>query len=161
MRKWANDNDVMAVLKAITALRRAEALPSAYVDGLQDELLQFIGKPNSVPLTSVYLAFHGLDDRATFVKVGVARNVKSRMRQLYTGSPMPRIWTFVLELKSREMAYRVEGALHAHLRETGSSGEWFTRHSLTLQAAEQFAASLAEVAGVVTGRDAIFKQVEF
>lgn len=160
MRKWANDGDVIAVMQAMATLRRATAIPSAYVDGLQDELLQLIGKPDSVPLTSVYLAFHGPEERATFVKVGVARNVKSRMRQLYTGSPMPRLWTFALALKSRDLAYKVEGALHAHLRDTGSSGEWFALHGLTHQAAEQFAASLAEVAEMASGRPAVFKQVE-
>lgn len=150
MRGRATSNSAHSIVMALWTIRRAKCLPDAYLDGIQDEMLQMLAQPpprNAI--ACVYLAFHGLNDRAEFLKIGVAADVKKRMRELYTGNPLPRLWTFSAEFNSRSLAYRVETALHKHMRHEGTSGEWFKVRGFSEDVAEQFVSSLAEVAGEV------------
>lgn len=161
MRGFASPSSAYAVWIAINSIRRAKCFPEAYVDGLADEMFQMLGqKPPRATSASVYLAFHGADDRAAFMKAGVAVDVKKRMRALYTGCPLPRLWTFSADFKSRGQAYKVEAALHRHLSDAGTSGEWFQVHGLSEEAAEMFAESLAEVASIESGMEVKFDRAE-
>ena len=162
MRDRATSNNAHSIVMALWTIRRTRCFPEAYIDGIQDEMLQMLAQtPPRAATASVYLAFHGLEDRAAFLKVGVAVDVKKRMRELYTGNPMPRLWTFAAEFHSRSMAYRVEAALHHHLRHTSTSGEWFQVHGLAEDAAAMFAASLAEVATETAEKSVEFAKAEY
>lgn len=153
--------DALAIVKAIQKLRQVRCLPQAYVDGIQDELLRFIDQPLPAgAMTSVYLAFHGIDNRAAFMKAGVAANVRSRMKELYTGNPLPRLWTFTVALPNRNLAYRVEAAIHDHLRHTRTSGEWFQVHGLSHEAAVSFVESLSELVTDIAKRHLTFALAE-
>jgi hypothetical protein len=161
MRSAAHAQQVGMVIMAVEQIRRAGCFPEAYVDGLRDEMLQMLGAAYPSDLTtSVYLAFHGLDGRAAFMKAGIAKDVKKRMRELYTGNPMPRLWTYSAKVEGRGLAYRVESALHEHLRETATSGEWFQVHGLSEDAAAMVADSLSEVASQAANRPVVFKRQE-
>lgn len=159
MRTVASPAKAYSVFQAIRIIRRAGCFPEAYVDGLQDEMLQMLGQPPPrEAIASVYLAFHGLGDRSQFLKVGLASDVKKRMRELYTGNPMPRMWTFASEFTSRSLAYRVERGLHEHLKDSATSGEWF-QAQLSQEAADMFAQSLSEVATMIADQPVAFAKL--
>lgn len=159
MRGGVNAGKAHRVWAVMNSIRRAKCFPDAYLDGVLDEMFQMLAQPlPREARASVYLAFHGLENRASFLKVGVAVDVKKRMRELYTGNPFPRLWTFEAELPSRSAAYRTEGALHHHLRPANTSGEWFQVHGLSESAACGFAESLAEVATEMAGASVEFKR---
>jgi hypothetical protein len=140
---------------------RGTSLPESYVDGIQDELLQMICQPIPKDFhVHVYLAFHGMEGRASFLKIGVARSVKSRMSSLSTGNPMPRIWTYATALSCRQKAHKVERALLTHMAESRVNGEWVNVHGLSGEAALGVVASLAEVAASVVKEPIDFRPVE-
>lgn len=153
MRSSLTGKEIGAIGRAIAHLRQTR-LPKAYVDGIQDELLEMVA--SRMATTIVYLAYHGEGERAAFVKVGIAGDIKARMRQIYTGNPLPRLWTFAAAFPSRAAARSVESALHLHLSSESSSGEWFRVHGMALDAATTFSESLAEVASNVVGTTVSF-----
>lgn len=155
----ATAKDVGHIAHAIAALRRVTVFPAAYVDGLQDELLGMIGRAAVGDTTHVYLAFHG-EDRGSFLKVGVASNVKSRMGQISTGNPLPRLWVFSCALASRKKAERVEAALLAHMRESRITGEWVKVPGLNRKEAGKVVESLSEVAAEAYGSPVCFRETE-
>lgn len=157
MRSASTVSDGIGVMKAIAHLRKVGTLPEAYVDGIQDELLQLICQPIPQEVhVNVYLTFHGLENRASFLKIGVARNVRSRMKELSTGNPLPRIWTFASGYSSRQKAMKVERALLEHMSHSRVNGEWVQVHGLSFDAAEAVVASLAEVASAAVSEPADF-----
>lgn len=146
MRAAGKPKDAGFVMCAMERLR-ATQLPEAYLDGIQDELLQMVCAP--IPksaLVSVYLAFHGTDDRASYMKIGVARNVRARMSGLSTGNPLPRLWTYAASFAGRHRAVKVEGALLSHMGNDRVKGEWIRVGGLSAEAAAAIVESLSEVA---------------
>lgn len=159
MRKSAA-GDAYRIMQAVKFLRDT-SLPEAYVDGIQDELLQMLCQPVPKDLhIHVYLAFHGTEGRASFMKIGVAKNVKSRMSSLATGNPMPRIWTYATPLSCRQKAHKVESALLSHMAGSRVNGEWVNVHGLSEEAALGVVGSLAEVAGAVVREPIEFRRIE-
>lgn len=160
MRKATSTRDAILVVQAIQTLRKTK-LPDAYVDGVQDELLEMVGQ--TVPkdmLVHVYLTFHGAEDLATYMKVGVARDVSNRLSTLATGNPLPRLWAFKAPFIDRNYAMRVEAALLRHMNADRVTGEWVRVGGLSRSAADSVVESLAEVAGIACGRDVVFSQFE-
>ena len=151
--------DVARLCMAVTYLRRLP-LPGAYVDGLQDELFQMIGQ--TVPpeeKIKVYLAFYGCGERASFLKIGVAKNVKNRIASFSTGNPLINVWTFAADIGGRQRAMGVESALLKHLVADAAQGEWIKVQGLTESASLAFVDSLAEVATETRGQPVTFERV--
>lgn len=117
-------NNAVRVIHAIDVLRKS-TIPSAYIDGLQDELLALVCDRVPTDLKShVYLTFHGERGVASHMKVGVAKNVRSRVGSFSTGNPLPELWTFAASFPGRHIAYRIERAILDHLGESRAKGEW-------------------------------------
>lgn len=126
--------------------------PPGYLNSLRQEMAAVLlehSEDSSSP-TCVYLTFFGVDDRASHMKIGVARDAKSRLGSIRTGNPIPHLWTFTTTFKSRQMAMRVERALLRHMSPDRAEGEWVNVSGLSEQAAEAVAGSLAEVARAIS-----------
>lgn len=147
-------------LKAIGDLRKT-SLPECYVDGLHDEIVQFLCiKAPAHPPQYVYLAFHGHDGRASHMKIGVAKDVGNRMAAIYTGCPLPRLWVYRTPFSRKRDALTVERALLAHMSEGRTSGEWVGVGSITDSVAAALVTSLAEVASGLVPHPVEFEFVE-
>lgn len=156
MKQGARPKDVIAVMQAMRYLRKS-CLPEAYLDGLQDELIQMIGQP--IPekaQTWVYLAFHGAESRAEYMKIGVARNVRARMSGISTGNPLPMLWTYKAAFAGRHHALKVERALLGHMGPDRVKGEWVKVAGLSESASCAIVDSLAEVASESTTQPVAF-----
>lgn len=156
MKQAARPKDVVAVVKAMSNLRNS-CLPEAYVDGLQDELIQMIGQP--IPeeaRTYVYLAFHGAEGRAEYMKIGVAGNVRARMGGISTGNPLPLLWAYKAPFAGRHLALKVEKALLGHAGSDRVKGEWVKVAGLSESATCAVVDSLAEVAAQNTTQPVAF-----
>lgn len=149
---------VRTIDAVVSALQRLP-YPPAYVEGIRAELLQMLGL-DYLDHTYVYLTFWGLEDRAEFMKVGVAKDVKSRMAGIKTGNPMDRLWTYCLLLHSRSEAMRVESALLEKMADSRVSGEWVRTSKLSAQACRAISDDLAAVATEVCGRPIILRVFE-
>lgn len=150
----------VARLCCVVAELRKLPLPPAYVDGLQDELFQLIGQTMpSEETVKVYLAFYGNSERAEFLKIGVAKNVRNRLGAFTTGNPMPNLWTYSAVIGSRSSAMSVESALLTHMAEDKAQGEWISVRGLSEAAALAVAQSLGEVASETRGKPIAFERV--
>lgn len=125
--------------------------PPGYVDSLRDDVLKVLQAGVSAKPTFVYLAFYGINDRATHLKVGVAKDVKARLTGIRTGNPLPILWTFTALYPTRSDAMVVESAILAHLSADSIHGEWVSVGALTASTAEAIVDSLADVATAVSG----------
>lgn len=153
-------NCAAKVLQALTILRRTD-LPEAYIDGLQDELLQMACQDPPADLADyVYLAFHGEGDRANYMKVGIARNVGRRMTRVTQSSPLPRLWVWSAPFIGRHVARKVEAGLLDHMRASRTNGEWTSVGQISEGAAEAIVHSLAEVAATHTTQQVYFTRTE-
>jgi hypothetical protein len=110
---------------------------------------------------SVYLAFYGINDMASYLKIGIAKNVKNRLGGIKTGNPLPNLWTFTAVYDSKRDALSVESALLDHMSGDSVHGEWINVHGMTLQVSEALAESLSEVASEVTGGKIFFRREEY
>lgn len=159
MKQFARPSDAVGVVKAISSLRKT-CLPDAYVDALEDELLQMISQPFPAAMTvNVYLSFHGAESRATYMKVGVARNVTARMREIATGNPLPRLWTYSAPFGGRSRAMRIERLLLDHMGADRVKGEWVKVAGLSESAAQSVVESLAEVASAHASQPVAFSRL--
>ena len=110
--------------------------------------------------TYVYLTFWGLDDRAEFMKIGVAKDIKARMAGIKTGNPMDRLWTYCLLLHSRSEAMRVESALLSKMADTRVSGEWVKTSKFSGQTCRAICDDLSAVASELCGRPVALRVFE-
>ncbi len=152
--------NVACVYRAIEILRGLPYAP-AYLDGVRDELLGFLTTKAAAPryyTASVYLAFYGVGDRATYLKVGIAKDVEARMSGHTTSNPLPNLWTYTAGFDRRAKASAVELALLRHLSGDKVHGEWVHVHGLSEQAARSFVESLAEVASSAHGSPVFFNR---
>ncbi len=143
-------NDQASIEIAMRSLA-GTALPAAYLEGIRMELLQMLGLEN-VDRTYCYLTFWGVDGRAEFLKIGVARNVKNRMNGIRTGNPLDRLWTYTMALNSRGEAMKVEAALLENMKSDRTNGEWVRVAGCSEQACKAIADDLAELAATTCGR---------
>lgn len=154
--------DRARVYGAVESLRHLP-FPQGYLDCLIMEMMDMLKETDGSALerTSVYLTFFGNGDRASHLKIGVARDVRHRLASLRTGNPMPNLWTYSAELISRRKAMAVESSLLKHMREDRAEGEWVHVYGLSEQAAEEIVKSLAEVATVAYKLGTVsFKRLE-
>lgn len=158
MQDCTSVNEAVSVIRAIRELRKTQ-LPTAYLDGIQDELLAMLGQhyPKRAQV-SVYLTFHGSEGRASHLKIGVARNVRKRLASLQTGSPLPRLWTWSAPFNGRQLAFKVESKLLSIMEGNRTSGEWSSVGSITEPAAEKLVESLSDAAAALAGH-AVFERV--
>lgn len=75
------------------------------------------------------------DQPAGPVKVGVTRNVGSRLGSLQTGCPFPLKVVHIFPVPDRDIALGAERAFHTVLKKHRMSGEWF---DLSPKAAVEF-----------------------
>jgi len=61
----------------------------------------------------------------SFAKIGVARDIESRIKQLQTGCPFKIGTAFGVKFDDEKLAYRVEAAIHKILESNNTHGEWF------------------------------------
>ena len=152
--------DVATIYAAIERLNGLPLLPS-YVNGLRDELMFLVtGKGQLLQYpASTYLCFYGEGDRANYFKIGIAKDVKSRLATHATSNPLTSLWSFAAGFHAREDALQVEAALLRHMEGDKARGEWVRCGSVTEAVAGEIAASLAEVASAVLGRQVVFDRV--
>jgi len=74
--------------------------------------------------TFVYLAFHGVDGIAQYVKVGISRHPEQRLYGMATGNPLDCLWAFTCRVGTAEAAYGVEQRIIRHLDAHKRRGEW-------------------------------------
>jgi hypothetical protein len=110
------------------------------------EAAQRIAEMRSGP-TYCYLAFHGLGDRAAFLKVGMSAHPEQRLYGAATDNPLDRLWTFLARFPVRAKAYGAEQALLRHLRGHKRKGEWLDVENTDATGASRMAAQLSEVIG--------------
>lgn len=65
-----------------------------------------------------------LDDNG-FIKIGVAKNIKSRLDTLQTGCPYPLKVICSIPCKGRPKALAIERRLHSYFAKSRIGGEWF------------------------------------
>lgn len=141
--------DIAGIYGAMEALRHLP-FPPGFLDSVRDQMVEALrgeAKTAAHPL-SVYLAFHGTDDLATYMKVGIAKSVTARMSALKTGNPLTRLWTFSAVLPDRKSAYRLEQGILKHLSSSKAEGEWVQVRCTGFAAAIEIVASLEEFARV-------------
>lgn len=126
--------------------------PPGYLDSVRDEMFCTLRTGGGTPsMTSVYLAFYGLEDRASHLKIGIAKDVRSRLSNIKTGNPLPNLWTYTAPFPNRKYAAAVESALLSHMSKDSAHGEWINLGGISDQAAEAIVASLADVATEIHG----------
>lgn len=135
--------DISALYGTMEALRHLP-FPPGYLDAIRVQMVDaLLGQSRTAQnQLNVYLAFHGGDSGASFMKVGVARQVSARMSALKTGNPLARLWTFSAVLPDRRSAYRLEKAILGHLKDRKAEGEWVEVCFTNLDAAWTFVESL-------------------
>lgn len=149
-RSRVSQYEIDSIQSAMNILRRAP-LADAYVDGLHMEILQMMGA-EKLSQTYVYLSFWGMGDRADFLKIGIAKNVKHRMSGHKSSNPLDRLWTYSMTCISRPEALKVEAALLAKMSEDRCSGEWVRLSRFSAQACKAIADDLSALAAEVCGR---------
>lgn len=135
--------DVGKMFAALEMLKQLP-FPPGYLDELRDEMYLTLKQGQHVP-TSVYLSFYGLNDTASHLKIGIARNVRSRLSSIKTGNPLPNLWVYTARFASRQEAAMVEAALLRHMSPYRAHGEW-ARVDVSKDSAAELVAALTEVA---------------
>lgn len=64
------------------------------------------------------------------VKIGVARNIESRIRALNTGSPYPLNLLGYIKCSGKLLAFEIEKKMHKRFRVFRFNGEWFSTRIL-------------------------------
>ncbi len=163
-REAYQPGDLAKIYLAIESLRSLPLAP-AYLNGVRDELVSMVcdlrvrGQHDTTP-TSVYLSFYGTESRASFLKIGIAKDVRKRLAGHATSNPMPNLWTFAGAFGTRHKAGLVEAALLRHMANDKAHGEWLHVHGLSLDAAMEVVQSLAEVASDLAGGPVTFLRLE-
>jgi hypothetical protein len=133
--------------------------PPGYLDELRTDMLKALMRGKRVT-TPVYLSFYGVGDKASHLKIGVAKSVKSRMSSIKTGNPLPRLWTYAAMLPAKADALAVESALLHKMASDRAHGEWVHVHGLSESAALAVVSSLEEVASGMHGYPVQFDRHE-
>lgn len=98
--------------------------------------------------TYCYLAFYGLGDTASFMKVGVSRHPERRMYGMATGNPLDCLWVYCLRAPASHIAFATEKNLLRHLKENKRRGEWLDVGKTDKEGANGLARQLSEVASI-------------
>lgn len=146
--------DACLIAAAIDSIRGLP-FPDGYLDEVCQDMLRTAQRGGRVT-TYVYLAFFGSDDKASHLKIGIAKNVRSRLNGIKTGNPLTNLWTYSAELSSRQDAEEIEAALLRHMSPQKVHGEWVNVHGLSQPASEAVVQSLSEVAGALRGHEVAF-----
>ena len=93
-----------------------------------------------------YLAFHGMDGIAQFLKIGMTNHPERRIYGMATGNPLDCLWVFAGVLPSRRAAYHVEQTLLRHMSEHRRRGEWIVVRDVGAELAASMARQLGMVA---------------
>lgn len=140
--------EIMQAIEEAFERMRSAGIPAGVLEPLRLPLCDaaVTARSGRVDRTNCYLAFYGIGDRASFLKIGVAKNVARRISALSTANPMPCLWAYSASLITRPMAMAVESMLLQHLASDKAQGEWINLHGISEQVAEEIVKSLAEVA---------------
>lgn len=108
-----------------------------------------------------YLAFHGMDGVAQFMKIGMTNHPERRMYGMATGNPLDCLWVFAGILPSRRAAYHVEQTLIRHMAEYRRRGEWIVVQNIDANLATSMARQLGMVAKEAEASFAEFKLLRY
>lgn len=92
-----------------------------------------------------YLAFFGLDDTASYMKIGMSRHPEQRLYGMGTDNPLDCLWVFVSRLSCTRAAFHAEQFLHRHLAGHRRKGEWFAIGNTDRTGADGLARQLSAV----------------
>lgn len=146
--------DLSRIAAALEGLRGLP-FPPGYLDEMRDDMFSALRRGERV-VTYVYLAFYGLGDKASHLKIGISRNVKHRLGGIKVGNPLPNLWAFSAICASRQEAEEIEAALLRHMAPHKVHGEWVNVHGVSEDAARAIVQSLAEVASSAHGKEVDF-----
>lgn len=93
-----------------------------------------------------YLAFYGLDEVASFAKVGMTRHPEQRLYGMATANPLDCLWVFVSKCEDARAAYHVEQSLLRRMAARKRRGEWLTIEATDRDGAEGLARQLTVLA---------------
>lgn len=154
-------SDHVATIYEVFEFLRRVPFPPGYLDQTRTEMFRALRERESTgDHTYVYLSFYGENERASHMKIGVAKNVKARMAGIKTGNPLPKLWTYSAWFSTKKEALIVESALLKHMAADAVHGEWVSVGALSEQAARSIVESLTEVAGAALNSFANFKLCE-
>lgn len=163
MRLALRPGDLSILYSAFEDLR-ALPLPPSYLDGVRNEmqLMMGVGQKHDRVFgpTMVYLSFYGVGGLASFLKIGVAKDVRKRLAGHATSNPMPNLWAFTASFMSRQKAEAVEAMLLRNLGEFKAHGEWLHVEKLCRDKATTMADQLSKIAARETGNDVTFAPLE-
>lgn len=161
MRSNFRAGDVARIHQAVETLRELP-LPPSYLDGIRDELVQMCTGRGKITYyaSCVYLAFYGEGARATYLKIGIAKDVRARLKSHTTSNPIPMLWAYFAGFDARTEATKVESALLNHMKADRIHGEWVSVGEIAQAAATAIVESLAEVASDATGGPVQFEPFE-
>lgn len=108
-----------------------------------------------------YLAFHGMDGVAQFMKIGMTNHPERRIYGMATGNPLDCLWVFAGVLPSRRAAYHVEQTLIRYMSEYRRRGEWIVVHNIDAELAMSMARQLGMVAKETESAFAEFKLLRY
>ncbi|WP_459061841.1 GIY-YIG nuclease family protein [Stenotrophomonas sp. PSU-St15] len=80
-------------------------------------------KPDST--CDVYIVMARDGSGPMYVKVGMSSHPESRLVSIQTACPLPLLRAMAFTCRSTALARAAEGAMHLHLREYSTVGEWF------------------------------------
>lgn len=80
----------------------------------------------------VYFIYCG-DHKNAPVKIGVTRDIESRVSALQTGNPYQLICKAFIPCSNKDQAYRLESFLHRQFKKSRLIGEWFKLYSVNLK----------------------------
>ena len=80
-------------------------------------------------ITYLYVIRSGDKDNNP-IKIGIAKNVDGRLKELQIGNPQQLFVLYKIPMKSRSHAYMVEARLHRQLNKYKIRGEWFKARSI-------------------------------
>src|ERR1044072_1145144 len=101
------------------AMLRSVGVPADFLESMRVQAFWETAKaarPGEIDRTFCYLGFYGADNRASFMKVGIAKNVGKRLSAIATGNPLPCLWTFQAQFVHKHIARAVEARLLRHMR---------------------------------------------
>ena len=91
-----------------------------------------------------------------YTKIGVAKNVERRLKQIQTGNPLELKLECAIKTDSNAEAYQLESDLHAAFMSKHKHGEWFfLRHSQINKFIKKYSADPSNKNPVLEGCDVV------
>lgn len=106
--------------------------------------------------TFVYLAFYGHDGKAECLKIGISRDVRIRISGTRTNNPIPFLWAYSAEFRTRKDARLVEKRLLGRVADGRIHGEWSATPGWSRLECDAIAECMAEISADILGFEVVF-----